>query len=160
MIVTENSQTRRIAVEAATVEGSKSYPARGQHAAEMAARKREDIAGQRPHFGNEPIGASGDLFDRFAAGTAIAEKLPIGPEPFDFGGRLSFIQSIIPFDEIAVLLGDRTEPGQGGTFVRWRCSGLVKTATKAFPARAGRAQGHDARQLASAECLFGRCAGR
>src|SRR4051794_8784385 len=68
MIVAENSQTRGIAVEAASFEGSKVDPARGQHAAEMAARKREDVARQRPHFGNEPIGAGGNLLHGLAAG--------------------------------------------------------------------------------------------
>lgn len=78
----------------------------------MPAGKNQNIPGYCAHPAQYTISPSCDLLWRFAAGTAIAEQLPVRPFLQDVNRQAAFVLTVVPFDEIAIDLSHRSEAGQ------------------------------------------------
>jgi hypothetical protein len=78
----------------------------------MGARKKEHVAPQLPHSGDDAVGTGGDLGDAFASRAAVLKDLPAWP----FGANVRrcppLVLAVIPFDKIVVDGGTCSEAGQ------------------------------------------------
>ena len=60
------------------VPGGQAEPSGGQDPEEVAVAEQEDLPLGGPEASDHPVGPGGDLLDRLAAGTAVAEEVPSG----------------------------------------------------------------------------------
>ena len=78
----------------------------------MAAGKNQNIPGYYAHAADYTISPRCDLLWQFAAGTAIAEQLPVRAFLKDVNRQATFVFAVVPFDEIGINLSHRSEAGQ------------------------------------------------
>ena len=137
VLVAERAQARRAEQEVAP-------PAGGSPSQRAASTRRmcplensEHVARRcRAHPRDHPVGARADVRRRFAAGTAVAKKLPAGPRLR--GSR----RCACPRSRRNSIRRDRghrcaTAPKPASSHVRFaRCSGLVSTSAKRHAAQA------------------------
>src|SRR5262244_2197391 len=112
VFIAQRAQARRTQHERPGVECVDPNPARGQHAEEMPAGKKENVSWQPSQAIHDAIGARGDLLRRFAPRTAIAEEFPIWTLRADLDRPATFILTVVPLDEIAIDFRNRSEAGQ------------------------------------------------
>src|SRR5579875_1672146 len=78
----------------------------------MAVREDEDIPLQGTKPGHDAVGPCADRVRRFAAGAAIAEQKPVRPFLMNVRRALALVSAVVPFDQIGIHLGLRSETGQ------------------------------------------------
>src|SRR5262245_51010985 len=78
----------------------------------MPAREEQHVALLGAHPADHAVGARPDLRRRLAAGTAVAEELPVGALGVDLGRGPALVVAIVPLDEVAVELGRVREAGE------------------------------------------------
>jgi len=86
-------------------------PASRDHPDHVAAGKRQDVAVEFMHAGEEAVGPIGHVARRFAAGAAVAEQLPARSLLQDVGGRPALIAAVVPLHQIGI--DDRAGPEAG-----------------------------------------------
>ena len=89
-----------------------------KHADEMTVREDEHVAGLLTSAGDQPIGASTDLFGRFAVRTSVAEEKPVRIPLQDLVGPYAFVIAVIPFRQIGLDDEAIAEAGQFGCALR------------------------------------------
>jgi len=78
----------------------------------MPTRKYQRVAPDLARPGQNSIRSSPHGAGRFPARTTVAEQLPVGMFRANLGCATPFILAVIPFHQVSILFGDRTEPSQ------------------------------------------------
>src|SRR5271155_1527176 len=77
----------------------------------MPAGEDQDVALERPKPRHDPIGPLGDLRDRLAAGTPVAEEFPVGALSMDFRECPPLVMTVVPLEQVRV---ERRRAGKAG----------------------------------------------
>jgi ribosomal protein L2 len=77
-VVAEDTERSRIEQKMPPIDHGQPDPSRSQRQAELAMGEQRYIAVHRDEMRDQPVGAGGDLFGRFAAGTTVLENIPTG----------------------------------------------------------------------------------
>src|ERR1700719_3859524 len=112
MLVAGDAQRRGAEIEKTAAARLQAQPARRQHAQEMAAGEEQGIPVQGAKAGDDPVGAGANSRHAFAAGTAVAEELPVGPFLENLRRRFALVVAVVPLDEVRFDLGYRAKPRQ------------------------------------------------
>src|SRR5262249_25055039 len=87
-------------------------PACGNHPDDVAAGKRQYVAGDAVYPLDEAVGSSCNVFGRFAPGATIAVEFPAGLVLQDVTGKRSLQVAVVPFDEVSIDFRYRSKAGQ------------------------------------------------
>src|SRR2546422_1884086 len=100
VLVAQDAQRRRGEHEEAGLVSRQAQPARRQDPQKVAVTEQEDVPVDGPPSGNHPVGTGADRRHRLAAGTAVAEAVPVGPLAADVGGAPALIVAVIPLLQV------------------------------------------------------------
>src|SRR5207247_4159718 len=87
-------------------------PAGRDHADDVGAGERQDVACDRSRLGDKAVGTGGHVSGRLTAGAAVAEHLPTGPLLQDVPGELSLVTAVIPLQQTGIDLDRTAETSQ------------------------------------------------
>jgi hypothetical protein len=111
VVIAQYANAGGIEHQAATERRRDFDPPRGEYAQHVSAREKQDVALERPKPRHDPIDPLGDLQDGLAAGTPVAEELPLRALSMDFNACPAFVMTIIPFEQLPV---ERCQSGKAG----------------------------------------------
>src|ERR1700733_4259521 len=77
----------------------------------MPAGEDQDVALERPKPRHDPVGAFGDLQDGLAAGTPVAEQLPVRTLAMDFRECPPLVMTVVPLEQVRI---ERRRAGEAG----------------------------------------------
>src|ERR1700677_1823800 len=86
-------------------------PPRGEYPQHMSARENQDVAVERPKPRHHPINPLGDLQHGLAAGTTVAEELPLRALSMNLRECPALIIAVIPLHQVLV---ERCRAGKAG----------------------------------------------
>src|SRR6516165_7650786 len=78
----------------------------------MPAGKEQQVPLGGPHSAYHAVGPDTNLFRGFTSRTTIAEQLPVRALGVDFTGAAALIISVIPFQQVAINLGNAPEASE------------------------------------------------
>ena len=87
-------------------------PSGGQRGTQLPVRKKRDVAVQRVQACDQPVYPNANISRHFAAGTAIAPRIPFWMRLPDVLGEQSFVVAEIPFRQIRLNFTGFSEAGQ------------------------------------------------
>lgn len=102
--------------EVAGMVGGQANPLGGEDAEDVRVGEQGDVAGGLGGTIEDVEGAGGNLGQGFAAGHAIAEKIPGGAKLADAGSGESFVFAVVPLAEIGIDLDAGIEAGKAAGF--------------------------------------------
>lgn len=111
MVIAQDAHTGRIEDQAAAECRGGIDPPGGEYAQHMSAGENQDLAVERPKPRHDPIDPFGDLQDGLAAGTPVAEELPVWVLSMDFHECPAFVVTVIPLEQLPV---ERCQSGEAG----------------------------------------------
>src|ERR1700734_1388942 len=68
----------------------------------MSAGENQDVAVERPKPRHDPIDPLGDLQDGLAAGTTVAEEIPLGALSLYLHTCPTLVETVVPFEDLRV----------------------------------------------------------
>jgi len=102
VVVAQHAYAGGIEHQTATERRRASDPPRGKYAQHMSAGENQDAALERPKPRHDPIDPFGDLRHGLAAGTTVAEELPLRALSMDVRECPAFVMTVIPLEKIPV----------------------------------------------------------
>jgi hypothetical protein len=113
VLITERAKARRAESKIpASQSWSESKPPRGQDSDEVAAGKQQHVSGDGTDTLNHSVGSLLNLVRHLASRAAIPEQLPVWALRVDLGRAPAFVLTVVPFDQVRIGLGYRSESGQ------------------------------------------------
>jgi hypothetical protein len=100
----------------------------------MPAGKEQHVSLQGPYAAYHAVGPDTNLFRAFPSRTTIAKQLPVGALGVDFNGAAAFVISVIPFQQVAINLGNAAEASE------FTCPGRAHQRTGEYPGESQAAQ--------------------
>src|SRR5262249_60485952 len=134
VFVTQGTHTPRAQEEVSTRSRFEAPPSSRKHAQEKPAGKEQNIPPDGPHSAYHAVGPDTNLFRGFPSRTTIAEQLPVRALGVDFTGTAAFVISVIPFQQVAINLGNAAEAGE------FACPGRAHQGTGEYPDESQAAQ--------------------
>src|SRR5215469_4199246 len=112
VFVTQGTHASRAQEEVSTGSRFEPQPSSRKHAQEMPAGKEQHVPLDGPHSAYHAVGPDTNLFRGFPSRTTIAEQLPVRALGVDFSGAAALVISVIPFQQVAINLGNAPEASE------------------------------------------------
>src|SRR5262249_37519295 len=106
MFITHGTHARRAKEEVPAGSRFEAEPSSGEHAQEMPAGKEQHVPRDGPHSAHHVVGPDTNLLRGFSSRTTIPEQLPVGALVVNFNGPAALVITVIPFQQVAIYLGN------------------------------------------------------
>src|SRR5215469_11475433 len=120
MFITHRTHASRARDEVPAGSSFEAEPAIGEHTQEMPAGKEQHVPLDGPHSAHHVIGPDTNLFWGFSSRTTIPEQLPVRALGVNFNSAAALIITVIPFQQVAIYLGNVPKASQ------FACSGRAR----------------------------------
>src|SRR4029078_10679336 len=113
MLVADFTQAGRAQQEVPARRRWESEPASDEHSEKVSTGKQQHVSfPDCSHPPNHPVGPLSNLVRGLPVGAAVAEQMPVRTLSVDFRAGATFVSAIVPFAQVGIDLGCRTERRQ------------------------------------------------